>query len=175
MSQYFTNKERLAALEWYPGREKIKKEFWFDLIRQVPYTKKVTVELADLVALGAVLTGQIDLIDLPAGCEITSCWFECTDPLVGPGPLTAATMSIGPTGTLTTLQTIQTIFAAGVLTANGTDLDGTARAVYSTTVATQIEADIALTGCNAEDLTAGTVDVYIEYVDYSTAPTDTKS
>jgi hypothetical protein len=175
MAQYFTNKERLAALEWYPGREKIKKEFWFDLIRQVPYTKKVTITLADLNALGAVLVGQIDLIDLPAGCEITSCWFEVTDPLVGPGLIAPSTMSVGPTGSLTALQTVQSVLAAAILTANGTDLDGTARAVYSTSAATQIEADFSLTGCNADALTAGEIDVYFEYVDYSTTPVDTKS
>jgi hypothetical protein len=162
----FTRKDILEKLFNQPGREAIKKDLWFQVLEGLPFHKRVTVPLATWQALGAVTTGEVDIFELPAGAEIVSCFMDVTTEFAGTA-ITAATVSMGPSGGTTTLQTAQDAFSGtGLLLVIGTDLT-TDRGIYSMSADTTIQTTLTLTGGNADALTQGEVDFYITFIEHA--------
>ena len=162
----FSTKDDLRDLAKEPGREIIKENLNLYINKFMPFQKKVTIKVADLIALGAVSTGQITGFELPVGAEVTSAFANVTEALAG-GTVTAATVSLGPTATWDTLLTAGNCFATGLLTARGTDLDGSVTAVYSMSADTDLKLEFVLTGDTFDNLTDGEVDVYIDYIEHA--------
>jgi hypothetical protein len=161
-------KQRLEDMKKSPGRDTRNYSFWYDMLKGMPYREKVTIELADLVALGAVSTNQLKVLDLPAGAELLSLFIHVKTPLAG-GVLAAATISVGEAGPWTGLLGAGDCFAAGLLTAIGIDMTA-ARAVYSMAAGSEIKAEIVLdagAGETFDNLTAGEIDIHYTYVEHN--------
>ena len=161
----FSKKDDLQDLSQEPGREKIKKEIELYVNKYMVFQKKVKVTLADFVALGAVTTAQLKVFELPEDVEVLSAFIKTTDPLVGPGPLTAATGSLGADGvSWISLITAGSIFAAGIVAGKGADLT-TNGSIYG--AAKDLKAEFVNTGCDFADLTAGEVEITIDYIEHA--------
>jgi hypothetical protein len=161
-------KQRLEDMKKSPGRDTRNYSFWYDMLKGMPYREKVTIELADLVALGAVSTNQLKVLDLPAGAELLSIFVSVTTPLVGP-VLAAATISVGQGAPYTSLLTAGNCFAAGIVKALGTDIT-TDRAVYDMAAGVDVEAEIVLdagAGETFDALTAGEIEIHYTYIEHN--------
>lgn len=112
----------------------------------------------------AALTNDLVIFKLPSRHEIVSCWMNVVIAFVGPATYT---MSVGPAGAETTLQTAQDVKTAGLKLAVGTDFT-TNRPVYSVAqnASTNIEARATTTTNNLDTSTAGVIDFYISYIAY---------
>lgn len=116
---------------------------------------KYTLKLADFTALGAVTSGDITLDNLPPGALIIG--FAIKPPAIFAGPsLSAAT--IGLKLNSTAKGTPVSVFT----NANGT-LDVLVAADGLITTPTVLKAAVALTGANANALTAAQVDIIVNY------------
>lgn len=114
----------------------------------------------------AATTLEVELFRLPRYSEIITCWFNVPTAFAG-GAITAYTISVGPDGTETTLQTAQSVFtgATGLKKAVGTDFT-TNRPIYSTTTSTVIKALATSTTANLNAATAGIADFFFLYYQY---------
>lgn len=158
-------KQRLEEMKKSPGRDTRNYTYWYDMLRGMPYREKVTIELADLTALVGA-TDQIKVLDLPPGAELLSIFVNTVTPLAGPGPLTAATISVGQGAPYTSLLLAGNCFAAGISKVISTDLT-TDRAVYDMAATTDIEAEIILTGSTFPVLTAGEIEIHYTYIEHN--------
>ncbi len=117
---------------------------------------KYTIKLADIVALGAVLAGDIPLDNLPPGSVIHSYSIKASTAVAGPSIATAvaqlkmAANAIGG-GTVNVFNT------------TGAPLLNTVLTGLSMTAANALALTLTLTGANANVATAGQIDVVINY------------
>ena len=110
-------------------------------------------------------TGKdIVLFELDPNAEIISAWFEVLTAFAG-GAISAYTISMGPAGAETTLQTAQSVASTGLKLVIGTDFT-TNRAVFSTSAKTDIEARATSTDANLDQATAGIANFYALYIKY---------
>jgi hypothetical protein len=130
-------------------------------------TETVNIPVATWQAL-ATGTPEVEVLSLPAKGEVLSCSIELVTEFAG-GSVSAATASVGPNGSETTMQTAQNVFTGagtGLKLAVGTDYT-TNRAIFSTSTATSIVCQVALTSDTSDNLTTGEVNIYLSYVVYS--------
>lgn len=113
----------------------------------------------------AATTLNSTLFSLPKYCEIITCWFNVTTAFSGTG-ITGYTISIGPSGSETTLQTAQSVTSTGLKSAVGTDFT-TNRPIYSTTTGTTIVARATSTGANLSAGTTGSCDIFVAYINWA--------
>jgi len=164
----FTQKELLSKFKKLTDRFWLKNDLWYDVLKGIPYRKKVTLDLATMQAAGAVGQDQFELFELPAGAEIISIFGNVTTPLAG-GVLAAATVSVADAAPWTQLLLAGNCFAGGLLTAIGTDLTAD-RGIYSMTAVQAVSADVILDAGGGEtfdNLTAGEIDIHITYVQHN--------
>lgn len=119
---------------------------------------KYTVFLSDLTAIGAATSGNVKLDSLPPNSIVTLTLVKPSTALVGPS-LTAATARV--TSNSKNFGTAYDVFQAVGDTV--LDFDGT-HAQFVSVAAQDLNLAIVLTGANASVLTAGQIDVYVEYV-----------
>lgn len=77
-------------------------------------------------------------------------------PFAGPGPLTAATISVGIAGSVTKYSSARSVMAAA-------DTDYTDNTPGADAQAVAIRLSLTNTGCNANALTAGKIALWIEH------------
>jgi hypothetical protein len=159
-----TRKEQLENLKKSPGASTRYWDQWYDLLKGLPYRIKTSVPLATWQGEGGSLTGDIDLFDLPAGGEILSAFIDVTEGF-GVTGLTAGDLSMGTAASVTGLQTSQGATGAALLTAMGGDLRVN-RAVYDMSAATTVVAQLIIAGVTCSQLTAGSADFYVTYVEH---------
>lgn len=159
-----TRKEQLEGLKKSPGASSRYWDQWYDLLKGLPYRIKTTVPLATWQAEGGSLTGTIDLFALPAGGEILSAFIDVTEGF-GVTGLTGGDLSMGTAISITGLQTSQGATGAALLTVMGLDLS-TNRAVYDMSAPTTIQAELIVDGVTCSQLTAGSADFYVTYVEH---------
>lgn len=159
-----TRKEQLEGLKKSPGASSRYWDQWYDLLKGLPYRIKTTVPLATWQAEGGSLTGDVDLFDLPAGGEILSAFVDVTEAF-GVTGLSGANLSMGTAASVTGLQTSQGATGVALLTAMGLDLS-TNRAVYDMSAATTVVTQLIVAGVTCSQLTAGSVDFYVTYVEH---------
>ena len=122
-----------------------------------PRWHKHSITLEQLQALGAVTSGAITLFALPAAGVIHAVKVKHSAALAG-GSLSAATVSVGISGTATKYSSAYNVFAAASATAM--QVTGTI-GVESQAATKDIIATVTLTAANANALTAGAVDVWV--------------
>jgi len=141
-----------------------------------PISGQTVIGSAAWAALGGVANGQLPVVTLPIGAELTSMFYVPTVLYTDAAPpLGASTLSAGLTGT-----PIEILLAAGnavddaaaainiprVL--NGASMDGTGRGVWSMVATTAVIAELTIGGgkfLNA--ITAGSVTFYYTYIIHS--------
>ncbi len=118
---------------------------------------RYNITLADLQALGAATSGVITLVTLPAGSILSDVLVKHKTALAGPS-LSAATARATTAGK--NWGTAYDVFQA----ASGTafDYDDESQ-VVSFTTDTDLRLSVTTTGANLSALTAGEIDVFIEY------------
>lgn len=117
-----------------------------------------TVNAADISALGAATSGSIPLFTLPAGGVITFTKVKHSAPVVG-ASVSAATAQVA-----TSNNTYGTAF--NVFQASGAevfDFSGTAKKENHST-GTVVNLSVTSTGANLSAVTAGTIQVWVEYI-----------
>jgi hypothetical protein len=119
---------------------------------------KYSISLADLKALGANTSGSIVLTSLPAGTIVTHVFLKHSTALVGPS-LSAATARVNANSK--NFATAYDVFAA--VSATAFDYDDEAQFIKYDGAA-NLQVTITLTGANANALTAGAIDVYVETI-----------
>ena len=121
---------------------------------------KYSVSLADITALGANASGSVTLDTLPAGTVITNVLLKPTTALAG-GAVSAATARVTTTSPTKTFGTA----AYDVFQATGDTVhsyDGTSQ-FMGIAATPALLLTFTTTGGNLNALTAGAVDVYLEY------------
>jgi hypothetical protein len=113
----------------------------------------------------AATTNTIEIINLPKYGQILSCFMNVVQAFSGTN-ITNYTISVGPTGTETTLQTAQAVTTTGLKKAIGTDFTASVP-IYSTTTSTSIVAKATSAGANLNAASGlGIVDFFILYLTY---------
>jgi hypothetical protein len=116
---------------------------------------KYTIKLADLVALGASLTGDIPLDSLPPGAVIQTVLIKASTAVVG---VATGTAQLKFNGNL-----IGTAIDVKTVTGNAQILPIAAADVGSLTAANPLVATLTATTNNWNVATAGQIDVVINY------------
>lgn len=139
---------------------------WILGLIPTPMIKSLVIRKTHKDFQTAGTTKDVILFKLPANSEIISSWFNVVTAFAG-GAISAYTISVGPDGTETTLNTAQAAFtgSTGLKKAIGTDLT-TNRGVYSLTTTTNIEARATSTTANTSASTAGEAVFYLLYYAY---------
>lgn len=120
---------------------------------------KYSISLAEIKALGATTAGSIVLTSLPAGTIVTHVFLKHSTALAGAGPLTAATARVNANSK--NFGTAYDVFQA--VSATAYDYDDEAQFIKFDGAA-NLQVTFALTGGNANALTAGAIDVYVETI-----------
>lgn len=129
----------------------------------------------DIVALGAVTSGQVKLrvgsgandstFIFPAGSKVLGVFVKHSVAFTGTGPLSALTISLGISGGTTTFFTATfDIFQAVA----ATTVQETAMFKMGQATALTPAVNFVATGGNLNVLTAGSVDVYVLFMDVTT-------
>lgn len=103
--------------------------------------------------------------DVPSNARLMWAYHNLLEEFAG-GAVSAATLSLGDAGTANELINAQSIFTgagAGIKAPNGSYTLGTFEAAYDAKIT------IATTDGNVADLTAGKLELFIEYIAYPTA------
>lgn len=107
----------------------------------------------------AATTGSVTLVTLPAGAQMESVAITTKTAFVGGGPLTALTVSVGDSSSNTAFSGTRDVFAA----VTATSITVGASAVMTTTAADLVFARFTATGGNLNALTAGSVQITLNY------------
>ena len=118
-------------------------------------TYRSIIKAADVVALGAALTGNILLASLPAGTRVAHATLHIITPFAGTTTLTA---SVGITGAAYT----DIITASNIKAAAGTDYAEAASPLF--TADSDVYLHLIATVENLDDVTAGEIVVVLETV-----------
>lgn len=116
---------------------------------------KYTVKLADIVALGAALTGDVALDNLPPAAVITRILIKASTAISG-GSIATAVAQLKLNGTLIGGGTVNVFNTTGAIQLNTTN-------PASLTAANALAVTLTTTVGNLNAATAGQVDVVIDY------------
>lgn len=115
------------------------------------------VNLGLLQAIGATTSGDVTLDTLPVNSVVVATLVKQSTPLVGGGPLSAATARVTSPNFTSTYGTAFDVFQAAGATVF--DIDSTHPKMDSGA----LKLHMALTGGNASQLTAGQIDVWVAW------------
>jgi hypothetical protein len=130
-----------------------------------------TIGYQDLLAIAATSSGQLPLVynqgalafNIPAGGLMLGVRIHHTVSFAGGGPLTAMTVAVGNAGTANFFAPAFDIFQAA---ANNT-LQETALFKAGTVAAVPVTVTFTATGGNLSQLTAGSVDIWLYWLNVS--------
>lgn len=141
----------------YADEQTIKK-----VVERYDRVRMISIRKTYLDFSTAALTLDRVLFKLPAAAEILTAWMSVLTAFAGTA---SYTMSLGPNGAETTLQTAQSVASTGLKLAAGTDFT-TNRAIYSASASTDIEARATSTVNNLDAATAGVIVFYFAYIEH---------
>lgn len=142
------------ALCTIPGGIKANTGQDITLVSNVPHVLRFVIPFASVAALGAVLTGNVNIVGLPAGVKVKGVTMRLVTPFVGPATLTC---SIGTVATPTKYAP-----AFNVKGAADTFQDSNLPGLESFTASTNLVAAFTATGTNLNTVSAGSLTVCIE-------------
>ena len=125
------------------------------------YRQKITITLADFQNMGAVLTGDILLMNLPPRSIARLVMTKHSVALTGTGPLTAATVVVKTANNATLGGAAFNVFQAVADSTSQLTIPAALKENYAT--ATPLLAGVVLTGGNANVLLTGSVDIWVTY------------
>src|SRR5438067_4602199 len=132
------------------------------------YVRKFTIALADFVAAGANTGGDILLVNLPPKTLVRWGFIKHSQAAAGAGPLSAATILVKTSITTSGLcgaafDVFQAVSATALQSFLPVAGQGATGGVQNYGAVTPVLATYALTGGNANAITAGSVDVILKY------------
>lgn len=125
--------------------------------------KEWTIGLADLIALGAFVTGDVILMDLPAGAVVTYARIKHTEAVTGTGPFAVVTARITTANNNYGSGTLD-VFAAPSNTAGTGLITDVTGAAENFAAVTPIYVHFVVTTYNLSAALTGEIKVWLDYI-----------